>query len=100
MAEEIGPGDAVFAPSFTFTATAEVVLLLGATPVFVDVDPRSFNLDPADLERRIAAIRREGSLRPRAILAVDLFGLPAAYDDMKTLELGRASCREKGCQKV
>lgn len=85
MAEEIGPGDAVFAPSFTFTATAEVVLLLGATPVFVDVDPRSFNLDPADLEQRIEAVRREGKLKPRAILAVDLFGLPADYGDMQTL---------------
>ena len=66
MAEGVGPGDAVFVPSFTFTATAEVVLLLGASPVFCDVDADDYNLDVADLERRVAAIRREdGSGRAR-----------------------------------
>jgi len=79
MAEGIGPGDAVFAPTFTFTATAEVLLLLGATPVFVDVDPDDFNIDPVDLEKKIAAVKAEGKLQPRGILAVDLFGLPADY---------------------
>ena len=57
MAEGIGPGDAVFLPAFTYTATAEVPLVLGATPVFVDVDPRTFQIDPAHLERRVAEVR-------------------------------------------
>ncbi len=85
MAEEIGPGDAVFVPSFTFTATAEVVLLLGATPVFCDVDGTDYNLDVADLERRVAEIHREGRLKPRAVIAVDLFGLPADYTALNDL---------------
>jgi dTDP-4-amino-4,6-dideoxygalactose transaminase len=79
MAEEIGRGDAVFLPAFTYTATAEVPLVLGATPVFVDVDPVTFNIDLADLERRIAMVRAEGRLRPRAVVGVDLFGLPADW---------------------
>lgn len=79
MAEDIGRGDAVFVPAFTFTASAEVIALLGATPVFVDVDSRSFNIDPVDLERRIADVRSAGALTPRAIMAVDLFGQPADY---------------------
>lgn len=79
MAEEVGPGDAVFLPSFTFTATAEVPVMTGATPVFVDVHPRTFNIDPADLERRIEETRAAGVLRPRAVMVVDLFGLPADY---------------------
>lgn len=80
MAKEVTRGDAVFVPSFTYTATAEAILCLGATPVFVDVDPTSFNIDPADLERRVAAVRADGVLQPRAVIAVDLFGLPADYD--------------------
>ncbi|MYG53590.1 MAG: DegT/DnrJ/EryC1/StrS family aminotransferase [Rhodospirillaceae bacterium] len=80
MALGVGPGDAVFVPGFTFTATAEVVLLLGAMPVFVDVDGASFNLDPASLERSIARVRAEGALTPKAVIAVDLFGLPADYE--------------------
>lgn len=79
MATEIGAGDAVFLPGFTFPATAEVVVAVGATPVFVDVAEDSYNLDPAALEAEIARVRREGTLRPRAIMAVDLFGLPADY---------------------
>jgi UDP-2-acetamido-2-deoxy-ribo-hexuluronate aminotransferase len=79
MAEEIGPGDAVFLPGFTYTATAEVPVALGAEPVFVDVDPETYNIDPAALEAAIAAVRRAGRLRPRAVVAVDLFGLPADY---------------------
>jgi dTDP-4-amino-4,6-dideoxygalactose transaminase len=79
MAEGIGRGDAVFLPAFTYTATAEVPLVLGATPVFVDVDPVTFNIDLADLERRIALVEREGRLRPRAVVGVDLFGLPADW---------------------
>jgi dTDP-4-amino-4,6-dideoxygalactose transaminase len=88
MAEEIGPGDAVFLPGFTFTATAEVPVALGATPVFVDVDPATYNLDPEALARAVAETRRARRLRPRAVIAVDLFGLPADYD-----RLG-AICRE------
>jgi dTDP-4-amino-4,6-dideoxygalactose transaminase len=79
MAEGIGRGDAVFLPAFTYTATAEVPLVLGATPVFVDVDPDSFNMDLADLERRIALVAKEGRLKPRAVVGVDLFGLPADW---------------------
>ncbi|MDE2573881.1 MAG: DegT/DnrJ/EryC1/StrS family aminotransferase, partial [Rhodospirillales bacterium] len=79
MAEGIGRGDAVFLPAFTYTATAEVPLLLGATPVFVDVDPRSFQIDPAALAARVAAVRAAGRLRPRAIIGVDLFGQPADW---------------------
>jgi len=79
MAEGIGPGDAVFLPAFTYTATAEVPLVLGATPVFVDVDPHTFQIDPAHLEARIAAVAAEGRLRPRAVVGVDLFGQPADW---------------------
>jgi dTDP-4-amino-4,6-dideoxygalactose transaminase len=79
MAEGIGQGDAVFLPAFTYTATAEVPLVLGATPVFVDVDPHTFQIDPAHLERRVAEVRREGRLRPRALIGVDLFGQPADW---------------------
>ncbi|HQT76949.1 MAG: aminotransferase DegT [Rhodospirillales bacterium 20-64-7] len=79
MAEGIGRGDAVFLPAFTYTATAEVPLLLGATPVFVDVDPRTFQIDPAHLQTRIEQTRAAGTLRPRAIIGVDLFGQPADW---------------------
>jgi dTDP-4-amino-4,6-dideoxygalactose transaminase len=79
MAQGIGPGDAVICPSFTFTATAEVVVLVGATPVFTDVEEGSFNLDPASLHRACVAAREAG-LRPRAVIPVDLFGQPADYD--------------------
>ena len=79
MAEDIGRGDAVFLPAFTYTATAEVPLVLGATPVFVDVDPRTFQIDPAHLLQRIEKVRAEGKLKPRAIVGVDLFGQPADW---------------------
>lgn len=79
MAEGIGPGDAVFVPSLTFTATAEVILVVGAVPVFTDVDPATCNIDPADLEQRIENTVKRGRLRPRAIIAVDLYGLPADF---------------------
>jgi UDP-2-acetamido-2-deoxy-ribo-hexuluronate aminotransferase len=85
MAEEIGRGDAVFLPAFTYTATAEVPLLLGATPVFVDVDPLTFQIDPAHLERRIAEVRRAGKLRPRALIGVDLFGQPADWPALRAM---------------
>ena len=79
MAEDIGRGDAVFLPAFTYTATAEVPLLLGATPVFVDVDPRTFQIDPDCLAQRIETVRAAGRLKPRAIIGVDLFGQPADW---------------------
>src|SRR5215470_5895992 len=79
MAKGIGPGDAVFCPAFTFCATAEVVVLTGATPVFVDVDATSFNIDAASLARAVTTARRHG-LKPKAVIPVDLFGLPADYD--------------------
>ena len=85
MAEGIGTGDAVFVPSFTFTASAEVALLLGATPVFVEVDPRTFNIDTADLDRRVGEVIREGKLLPRAVISVDLFGQPADYGTLENL---------------
>jgi dTDP-4-amino-4,6-dideoxygalactose transaminase len=78
MAAGIGAGDGVLIPSFTFTATAEVVLLLGARPVFVDVEPASFNIDCYDLERRIENELRKGA-SVKAVIAVDLFGLPADW---------------------
>src|SRR3954471_7006735 len=79
MAEGIGPGDAIFLPAFTYTATAEVPLVLGATPVFVDVDRHSFQIDPAHLEARVAEVRAAGRLTPRALIGVDLFGQPADW---------------------
>src|SRR5215470_10887846 len=79
MAKGIGPGDAVICPSFTFTATAEVVALTSATPVFADVEEGSFNLDPESLRRACGTARALG-LRPRAVIPVDLFGQPADYD--------------------
>jgi dTDP-4-amino-4,6-dideoxygalactose transaminase len=79
LAWGVGPGDAVICPSFTFHATAEVVALLGATPVMADVQAETFNIDPASCERAVATAKRLG-LRPRAIIPVDLFGLPADHD--------------------
>jgi dTDP-4-amino-4,6-dideoxygalactose transaminase len=79
MAWDIGPGAAVFCPSFTFAATPEVVPWVGATPVFVDIDPDTYNLDPAHLEAAIVATTAQGKLRPAAVIAVDLFGQPADY---------------------
>ena len=85
MAEGIGRGDAVYLPAFTYTATAEVPLVLGATPVFCDVDPRTFQIDPAHLEQRIAQVRAAGKLRPRAVIGVDLFGQPANWPALSAL---------------
>ena len=80
MTMGIGPGDAVFVPSFTYTATAEVILLLGATPVFVECDPVTFNLDFEHAESEILRVKTEGKLRPAVLLTVDLFGQPIDYD--------------------
>ena len=79
MAWEIGAGDAVFCPAFTFAATPEVIPWTGAEPVFVDILPDTYNLDPVKLEAAILAVKTEGRLTPRAIIAVDLFGQPADY---------------------
>ena len=79
LARGVGQGDAVFVPAFTYNATANAILLAGATPVFVDIDARTFNIDPKDLEHRIAAVRAEGKLQPRAVIPIDLFGSPADY---------------------
>src|SRR6476620_10219291 len=71
MARQVGPGDAVLCPSFTFCATGEAVALVGATPVFVDVDEATFNMEPASLKRGIATEKARG-LKPRAVIVVDL----------------------------
>ncbi|MGI9310955.1 MAG: DegT/DnrJ/EryC1/StrS family aminotransferase, partial [bacterium] len=85
MAYRVGPGDAVIAPPFTFVATAEVIQLLGATTVFVDVDEADFNLSPARLAETIARVRRDGELNLRGVIPVDLFGLPANYDAINAI---------------
>ena len=90
MAYRVGPGDAIFTSPFTFIATAEVISLLGATPVFVDVDPQTFNIDPGRLDLAVTAIAKkdpsihpipqtQSNLTPKGVIAVDLFGLPADY---------------------
>ena len=85
MAWEIGSGDAVFVPDFTFFASGETAALLGAEPVFVDVDPDTFNISPSALKRAVEHVLQEGRLRPRVIIAVDLFGLPAAYPELRKI---------------
>jgi dTDP-4-amino-4,6-dideoxygalactose transaminase len=86
LAYQIGPGDAVFTSPFTFIATAEVISLLGATPVFVDIDPKTFNIDPVKLQSAIKAVPDKNSvLKPRGIICVDLFGLPADYNRINTI---------------
>lgn len=81
----IGKGDAVFVPDFTFFSSAEVVSLEGATPVFVDVDKDTFNLDAADLEEKIGETVAKGELTPKVIITVDLFGLPADYPRIRKI---------------
>ena len=98
LAHGIGPGDAVFTTPFTFIATAEVIRLIGATPVFVDIEKGSYNIDPQKLEQAVSAtvkmddqlhplpqIPETGGIKPRAIIAVDLFGLPADYDRINAI---------------
>lgn len=97
MALDIGPADAVLTSPFTFFATAEVISLVGATPVFVDIDPATFNIDPVKLEQAVEAVEKGdpslhplpvtagGALRPRAVIPVDLFGLPADYDAIEAI---------------
>jgi len=85
MALGTGPGDAVFCPSFTFTATAESIAILGATPVFVDIDSATYNLCAKSLERSIESIISQGKLTPRAVIVVDLFGQIANYPSLKPI---------------
>ncbi len=96
MAYDVGLGDAILTSPFTFIATAEVISLLGATPVFVDIEPGTFNLDPKHLEKAISALHkvssdyplprtRDSSLTLKGIIAVDLFGLPADYDGINAI---------------
>ena len=85
MVLDIKEGDAVFCPTFTFFATAETIAFQKATPVFVDSDEATFNICPIDLERRIQATIAEGKLNPTAIVAVDLFGLPANYPELERI---------------
>lgn len=79
LAMGIGAGDAVFIPGFTYNATANAVLLAGAYPVLVDIDPCTFNMCPGDLARKINEVKAKGDLTPRCIMPVDLYGLPADY---------------------
>lgn len=85
LAYNIKPGDAVFTTPFTFIATAEVIALLGATPVFVDIEPDTFNIDSEKLEETILKISKKSKLKPRGIIPVDLFGQPADYDEINRL---------------
>ena len=85
MAWGIGPGDAVFVPDFTFFASAEVVAMQGATPIFVDVNPDTYNIDIVDLEQKIQQAILSRELTPKVILAVDLFGQPADYAEIREL---------------
>jgi UDP-2-acetamido-2-deoxy-ribo-hexuluronate aminotransferase len=88
MAYEVGPGDAIFTSPFTFIATAEVIQLLGATPVFVDIDPHTFNLDPEKLATVLSGWQKNpqtAQVKPKGIIPVDLFGQSAAYDPINAL---------------
>lgn len=82
MAYDVGPGDAVFTSPFTFFATPESIVLTGATPVFVDIDPSTYNMDTDKLRVAIDTVKRNGGLRLRGIMPVDLFGLTADYDEI------------------
>lgn len=87
LAWKIGKGDAVFTTPFTFIATSEVISLLGATPVFVDINPETYTIDPELLDLAIKKTIVEGKLKPKAVIPVDLFGLPTDYDKIKAIAL-------------
>jgi len=90
----VGEGDAVFCPSFTFAATAEIVPWVQATPVFVDVLPDTYNMDPASLEAAIASVKKAGKLNPKVVIAVDLFGQPANYPAISAI------CKREGLRLI
>jgi dTDP-4-amino-4,6-dideoxygalactose transaminase len=90
----VGEGDAVFCPSFTFAATAEIVPWVQATPVFVDVLPDTYNMDPASLEAAIAGVKKAGKLNPKVVIAVDLFGQPADYPAISAI------CKREGLKLI
>lgn len=85
MAWNVGAGDAVFVPDFTFFSSGECPAYEGATPIFVDVDPHTYNMDPDELQQAIEQVRSEGNLTPKAVVAVDLFGQTADYDGILPL---------------
>lgn len=85
MVWNVGPGDAVFVPNFTFFASGETPAYRGAVPVFVDVEEETFNLSPASLERAVLKVKEEGKLNPKVIIAVDLFGQPANYPEIRRI---------------
>ena len=85
MIYNIGPGDAVFTTPFTFIATAEVIQLLGATPVFADIQTDTYNIDPEKLETAIQQVVEEGKLKPKGIIPVDIFGQPADYNEINAI---------------
>lgn len=87
MALGVGPRDAVFVPAFTFSATAGAVVAAGGVPVFTDVDPATCNMDAGDLERMIGMTLARGELRPKAVIPVDLYGLPADYEAIRAVAL-------------
>ena len=91
---DVGEGDAVFCPSFTFAATAEIVPWVHATPVFVDVLPDTYNMDPASLEAAIAGVKKAGKLNPKVVIAVDLFGQPADYPAISAI------CKREGLKLI
>ena len=84
-AHDVGPGDAVFVADFTYIASASCAELVGATPVFTDIDLATFNIDPASLEEAIERTLKEGNLTPRVIIPVDLFGLPANFEAIQKI---------------
>ncbi|HEX8903028.1 DegT/DnrJ/EryC1/StrS aminotransferase family protein [Vitreimonas sp.] len=90
----VGEGDAVFCPSFTFAATAEIAPWVQATPVFVDVLPDTYNMDPASLEAAIAGVKKAGKLTPKVVIAVDLFGQPADYPAISAI------CKREGLKLI
>jgi dTDP-4-amino-4,6-dideoxygalactose transaminase len=85
MALGVKEGDAVFCPDMTFIATVEPACMLGATPIFIDIDISSYNIDPAILEKRIIAILSEGKLCPKVVVAVDFLGNPAQMDTIQSI---------------
>jgi len=85
MANGIGPGDAIITTPFTFISTVEVIMLLGASPVFVDIDPQTYNLDPNKLSEAIKDVQKDNQYKVKGILAVDLFGLPANYPEIEAV---------------